>query len=159
MIKRARGGRVAHRAFLIPAVGVAAVLFGVLAFGDLQGNLVYYLTTSEAVDRQGQFGDQRRFRLAGHVVEDSVRPTAAGAAFSMTDGVTTIEVVHTGAPPQLFRSGIDVVLEGSWDEGRFASDTMMIKHDEQYCAPEREERHCPSRTPAADAAPADGASR
>lgn len=156
---RRRDGTVAYRAFLVPAVGIAAVLFSVLAFGDLQGNLVYYLTPSEAVERQVEFGGERRFRLAGQVVDDSVHARATGAEFSMSDGLTTIDVVHAGAPPQLFRPGIDVVVEGSWEGGRFASDTMMIKHDEEYCAPEREERHCPSRTPASSAGSADGPGR
>jgi cytochrome c-type biogenesis protein CcmE len=41
-------------------------------------------------------------------------------------------VVHTGVPPQLFQEGIGVVIEGVWTGASFESDTMLVKHDEQY---------------------------
>jgi len=53
-------------------------------------------------------------------------------AASLTDGTTTVAVDHVGSPQQLFREGIGVVVEGTWDGTVFHSDSMIIKHDEQY---------------------------
>ena len=46
--------------------------------------------------------------------------------------ITSIPVIHTGAPQQLFQEGIGVVITGTWDGTEFHSDEMMVKHDEQY---------------------------
>ena len=34
--------------------------------------------------------------------------------------------------PQLFEEGQGVIVEGTWDGSTFHSDTMLIRHDEQY---------------------------
>lgn len=121
---------------LAPLVGIAALLVGVLAFGDLGPNLVYYLTPTEAVEQRADFGDERRFRLAGTVAAGSVEAGATATSFAVTDGPTTIPVVHTGEPPDLFQTDIQVVVEGAWDGETFRSDTMLIQHDETYYPPE-----------------------
>ena len=120
----------------VPLAGIALVLAGSLAFGNLNGNLVYYLAPEEAVERRAEFADERRFRLAGRVVEGSIEEAPGGATFVVTDGRERITVEHTGAPPQLFRAGIEVVVEGHWRATHFTSDVMLIKHDEQYQPPE-----------------------
>lgn len=124
------------RSLVIPGVGIAAVLAGTLSFGGLNGSLVYYLTPTEAVAQQADFADERRFRLAGFVTPGSVTGSADAVRFSVTDEATTVDVLHAGAPPQLFQEGIEVVLEGSWRGSTFTSDTMLIKHDEEYYPPE-----------------------
>ena len=32
----------------------------------------------------------------------------------------------------MFKEGIGVVVEGEWDGATFYSDTMLVRHDEQY---------------------------
>lgn len=124
------------RYLAVPLGGVAVVLAGVLAFGDLNGSLVYYLTPTEAVADQADLPGGRRFRLAGLVVSGSVTEAGDEIAFTMTDGRTEVSVRHRGAPPQLFQEGIEVVVEGAWDGDTFRSDTMLVKHDENYYPPE-----------------------
>lgn len=124
------------RYLAVPLTGLAAVLAGVLAFGDLNGSLVYYLTPTEAVAQRADFDDGRRFRLAGAVTAGSVTENGATVEFTMVDDTTTVPVAHRGVPPQLFQEGIDVVVEGSWDGDVFRSDTMLIKHDENYYPPD-----------------------
>lgn len=119
-----------YRAFLIPVIGLVLVLGGFLVF-NLRDSLVYYQTPSEAVDRQDEF-DERRFRLGGQVVGGSVSDDGSLVRFEVTDGKSTIQVAHEGAPQQLFQEGIGVVVEGTFDGTVFHSDTMIIKHDEQY---------------------------
>ncbi len=124
-----------YRLLVVPGVGVAAVLLGVLLFGNLNRNLVYYLTPSEAVAKRAQFPDGRRFRLGGQVVQGSLTRLADGVRFTVTDGHRAVTVVHRGSPPQLFQPGIGVVVEGAWAGNRFVSDTMLVKHDETYRPP------------------------
>ena len=118
-----------YRMFVIPVVGLVLVLGGFL-FANLKENLVYYRVPSEVVGNDA--ATEGRFRLGGQVVPGSVSDTSAGLDFSVTDGKATIAVSHTGTPQQLFTEGIGVVVEGSWDGALFVSDSMIIKHDEQY---------------------------
>jgi len=126
---------VRYRWFVLPAAGIAAVVLGVLLFGNLNDNLVYYLTPSEALASRADFPDGHRFRLGGLVEPGSVRRWAGGVGFTLTDGRRSVPVTHQGAPSQLFREGVGVVVEGSWAGDRFRSDTMLLKHDENYRPP------------------------
>lgn len=113
--------------FILPAV-IAVVVLVLLAF-NLTSNLVFFNTPTELTSEQP--GDQR-LRLGGQVVEGTVTDTSDGVAFDVTDGRVTVQVLHTGAPQQLFQEGIGVVVEGTWDGNAFHSDTMLVKHDETY---------------------------
>ncbi len=119
-----------YRAFLIPAIGILVVIFGFLTFGALGDNLVYFRTPTELAG--GQEDGTGRLRLGGQVEPGTVVQEETTVTFQVGDGVTAIPVIHTGSPAQLFREGIGVVVEGRWDGRVFRSDTMLIKHDEQY---------------------------
>ena len=125
-----------HRRIVLPALALLAVVIGVLVFGGLGGDLVYYLTPSEAVEERADRPAGERFRLGGLVEEGGIEETADGVRFAVGDGAASITVVHTGAPPQLFRAGIGVVVEGAWEGDLFRSDLLLIRHDEQYRAPD-----------------------
>lgn len=120
---------------LLSLAGLAAVLVGLLVFGNLNGSLVYYLTPAEALARQVEFDEGRRFRLAGQVAPGSVVEEDAVVTFTVGDPPAAVAVRHRGAPPQLFREGIEVVVEGAWSGATFMSDTMIVKHDENYAPP------------------------
>lgn len=124
------------RHLVVPLGGLAVVLAGVLAFGDLNGSLVYYLTPTEAATQQADFADGRRFRLAGLVAPGSVTESGDEVAFTVTDGRTRVPIRHRGVPPQLFQENIEVVVEGAWEGDTFRSDTMLVKHDETYYPPD-----------------------
>lgn len=129
-----------YRLLAFSGVGVTAVLVGLLFFGNLNQNLVYYLTPQEALVQRADFPDGRRFQLGGFVEPDSVTRTPAGLRFVLSTGTgpdsPSIAVAHHGAPAQLFQAGIGVVLEGSWQGEEFVSDTMKVKHDENYRPPD-----------------------
>ena len=114
--------------FVVPALAVVGVL--VFLMITLTGNLVYFKTPTEVATEAGT--SETRLRLGGQVAEGTVTNTGGGVEFSVTDGRIAVPVVHTGAPQDLFREGIGVVLEGTWDGSVFYSDTMLVKHDEQY---------------------------
>ena len=114
--------------------GVAIVAIVVLTV-VLSENVVYFRTVSEAVTSKKSDGD-RRFRMAGKVVPGTVHETARGVNFEITDGKATVEVVHQGDPPGLFKEGAPVVCEGRWTNGAaFASDRIMIRHGSEYKPP------------------------
>ena len=118
-----------YRAFVIPAAGLLVVVVGFLVFGALNDSLVYFRTPTELMD---EAADDGRLRLGGQVVPGTVVQDATAVRFEVGDGQSVVSVVHDGAPAQLFQEGIGVVVEGRWDGTTFSSDTMLIKHDEQY---------------------------
>ncbi len=113
--------------FVIPAVLLIGVL--VVLMANLSSSLVYYNTPAEVEAREAS---DSRLRLAGRVTPGSVVEEAVAVSFVVEDCDTHVAVLHTGTPPQLFQEGIGVVVEGTWDGEVFSSDTMLVKHDEQY---------------------------
>lgn len=124
-----------YGALVVPVVGVLAVLTGFLVYGNLNNNLVYYLTPAEAVVKKSDFPDGERFRLGGLVKEGSVQRGRGEVRFTVTGGGARVRVVNQGAPAQLFRAGVGVVVEGAWRGDTFYSDTMIVKHDSEYRPP------------------------
>lgn len=120
--------RVRYALALLVATGAVAWLI----VGPLRSNIVYFRTVSEALAER----DAGRFRLAGQVVEGSVREVDGGVLFRVTDGAAEATVFHRGDPPELFREGVPVVCEGRWDGDRFASDRILIRHGNEYRPPE-----------------------
>jgi len=116
--------------FLIAMGGLLALLVGFL-IANIRESLVYYKTPTEVVGDPAA-ATAGRFRLGGLVVAGSVTDSSTEVTFAVTDGTTTVAVDHVGTPQQLFREGIGVVVEGTWDGSVFHSDSMIIKHDEQY---------------------------
>ena len=126
-----------YRPLVIPVLGAIAVLAGFLLFGNLNQNLVYNLTPTEAVAQKAGMVADQRFRLGGLVAEGSVVRTEGQVRFALVDGTTSVPVVYSGAPAQLFAAGIGAVVEGSWQGDTFSADTMLVKHDENYQPPKK----------------------
>ena len=113
--------------FVIPALVLAGVL--VVLMVNLSSALVYFNTPTELLAREAS---DERLRLGGRVVPASVVEGDGIVTFEVEDCDVAVSVAHTGVPPQLFQEGIGVVVEGAWNGSVFASDTMLVKHDEQY---------------------------
>jgi cytochrome c-type biogenesis protein CcmE len=113
--------------FIIPAVAIVVALGFLMV--NLSSTLVYFNTPAELQAREA--GDAR-LRLGGRVVPGSVVEEESTVVFQVEDCDTSVKVIHTGVPPQLFQEGIGVVVEGVWTGEAFESDTMLVKHDEQY---------------------------
>ena len=129
-----------RRLWVAGVVVLAALAF--LVFQGLDNATVYFRTADEAVAQRDQLGD-RRFRIEGDVVEGSVRQDGNNVSFTLTSKSVEVPVVHKGDPPELFRPGIPVVLEGRFQDDHFSSDRMLVKHSETYVA-ENPERVTPS---------------
>lgn len=125
--------------------GVAVILsgFGYLIYGGIGDNLVYFLTPTELVER-GAKGYDAPVRLGGQVEPGSVEwdAEALDLRFRLTDGAQPIAVHSRGAPPQMFRDGIGVIVEGKLTRaGIFESTSVMVKHSNEYRPPA--EGHAP----------------
>lgn len=131
-----------------PSIGLILTLlivlggFGYLVYGGLDENLVYFLTPSELMAK-GDSAHGKPVRLGGMVVPGSVQwdPQAIDLKFRMTDSKTQLTVHSEKAPPQMFREGQGVVVEGKLNRaGVFESTSLMVKHSNEYKAPEHAEK-------------------
>lgn len=113
--------------FVIPALMLAGIL--VILMVNLSSALVYFNTPSEVRARDAS---PERLRLGGRVVPGTVVESDGTVSFDVEDCDVAVPVIHTGVPPKLFQEGIGVVVEGVWTGDAFESDTMLVKHDEQY---------------------------
>lgn len=125
-------------------LGLAATLLvgtgalGFVAFGNMGESLVYYWSPRELVEH-GDDAVGATVRLGGLVVGGTVdwRPESQSLRFSVTDGKATVPVLASGAPPQMFREDIGVLVEGRLGgDGVFVSDRVMVKHSNEYRVPE-----------------------
>jgi cytochrome c-type biogenesis protein CcmE len=128
-------------------VGAAIVLMlGSLAYvswGSLGENLVYYWTPSETLAKASNIaGKQSTVRLGGVVQPGSMKWDAQKLElqFRIADGpeqdAKTILVDSKGAPPQMFREGIGVIVEGQLAaDNVFHSDRVMVSHSNEYKPP------------------------
>jgi cytochrome c-type biogenesis protein CcmE len=133
--------------YIVAASGCALAVVAVIALTIvLSENVVYFRTVSEAVNQRKDQGTDR-FRLAGAVVPGSIHETPRGVEFALTDGKKTVEVEHQGDPPELFEPDAPVVCEGRWSAvgvgAPFASDRIMIRHGNEYKAPEVDTKKAP----------------
>jgi cytochrome c-type biogenesis protein CcmE len=135
----------------IVAVAVIAIAIGLLLTNALGSASLFFKNADEAVNERAALGD-KRFRMQGTVIDGSVADTEVdgqGAVrFSVSFHDVRVDVVHIGEPLQLFKPGVPVVLEGAWVNGaspdgkgfpcgandgwHFASDRMLVKHDNVY---------------------------
>ena len=122
------------------AIVGAAVIVGVFAYllyGGIDANVVYFLTPKELLAK-GTRGVDVPVRLAGQVKPGSVKwnDSTLQLHFTITDGTSEIAVDSKGAPPQMFRDGMGVVVEGRYlASGVFHCTNLMVKHSNEYRAP------------------------
>lgn len=121
-------------------VALAACLFAgallALVVGGIGQNLVYYWGPTDVL-AAGPKAQGAAIRLGGQVVEGSIEKGEGSALkFKVTDGKASIPVRCKSVPPQMFREGIGVVVEGTVAaDGVFESHQLMVSHGNEYRAP------------------------
>jgi len=128
----------------ITVAGVLIVFaFGFLVVQFLQDATVFFRNVDQAVAERDELGD-RRFRIQGRVIPDSVEVIDDVVTFEILHGCATAAVRHLTDPAELFDNPwIPVVLDGSWkpqtvklvggtDDYVFESDRMLINHTNEY---------------------------
>lgn len=125
------------RRWVIAGAAVIVAAFGWLLFGGLEKNVVFFLTPQELLAK-GTEGVGVPVRLGGQVKPGSVKwdPQTLDLRFTVTDGAREVAVHSTGAPPQMFRDGMGVIVEGRvGSAGTFEATGLMVKHSNEYRAP------------------------
>lgn len=117
-----------QRRFLIGGIIILAGLV-YLAFTVTKASAVYYLTVPELY-AEGPAASQRSVRVSGIVDAGSIQhdPSTFVTRFSASDSGGTLPVVYTGALPDIFQPGIQVVVEGKLGaDGVFHADNLLTK--------------------------------
>jgi cytochrome c-type biogenesis protein CcmE len=132
----ARNRLVALGALLVAGAGLAFV-----AFGNIGENLVYYWSPAEMLT-QGERAFGPTIRLGGVVKPGSIQWNGEHTtlhfqvATDHTPESMAVTVRSTEVPPQMFREGIGVVVEGTFDKSQvFSSNRLMVNHSNEYRAP------------------------
>ncbi len=132
---------------LAAGVVVVLVVFGYFAFGGLGRSLVYFWTPTELL-AEGDAAYGTSVRLGGMVVPGSVTWNAETRElrFRLADEGGVIAVQSAGVPPQMFleaaetQTPIGAVVEGTLTrEGVFRATNLMVRHSEEYRAPQHTE--------------------
>ncbi len=114
---------------IVAGIVILAAL-GFLVARGLANAMNYYLTANQAVAQRAQLG-AADFRIQGTVLP-GVRQVGTDLRFSITAKHVDVDVVSSGSPPQLFRVGMPVVLDGHWQGNVFSSSQIMVQHGSSY---------------------------
>ena len=115
------------------SLGIAGGVLAGVAYSDAIGkamfgenNLVMYCP--HGVDGAGEKAKRSTVRLGGMVKPgDDPEWQKTPLRFFITDMKHTIPVSSTGAPPQMFKAGIGVIVEGRLgDDGVFSTGRVMV---------------------------------
>jgi len=132
-------GRKRGRIGAIAGVVVILGAFTYMLTGGISENLVFFLTPDELLAKGDAIIDEP-VKLGGQVVPGSVRwnAEALDLRFRMRDlDGEEIEVHARKAPPQMFREGMGVIVEGRLTRaGLFESTSLMVKHSNEYRVPD-----------------------
>jgi cytochrome c-type biogenesis protein CcmE len=125
--------------FIFLALILASVILTVfLILQSLRENVVYFQSPSEIKSLIEL--NKKKIRLGGMVKEQSVFIKSNEVNFIITDFKNEINVVYSGAVPNLFAEGKGVVAEGFLkDKNYFLATKILAKHDENYMPPEVKE--------------------
>ena len=124
------------------AIGIllVATATGFLVYKATGENLTYYREVDELLAAEA-IPDGEKIRLSGDVVEGSVVRSEESRAirFEITetdgDGAARIPIAYDGTVPDIFKPGIQVVVEGTMDDsGTFQAETLLAKCPSKYQA-------------------------
>lgn len=122
---------------------VLALVAGAAAFLLVKGlgdATVFFKNADEAVADRDDLGT-KRFRLQGTVVPDSVETAGDAVEFDVEFHCDVVHVRHEGDPPELFKPGIPVVLEGHFaapPSDVYESDKIFVRHTSEYRVEEKD---------------------
>lgn len=130
-----RRPRIGRLAIGIVLVGAA---LSYLVYAGTKDNLVYYYEVDEV--QAAAASTDGRIRVSGDVVEGSIVKDeetreirfSIRATKGASDG-ESVPVVYAGTVPDIFREGIQVVVEGKMaSDGTFEAETLLAKCPSKY---------------------------
>lgn len=136
-----------RRLLAVFAITFAGSVLAYIAMGDIGENLVYFWNPKELVQK-GDAAIGATVRLGGVVQTDTMNWDAesldlkfkVGIQPDSTADVYSVVVHAKSAPPQMFREGIGVVVEGIFNGTTFNADRVLVKHSNEYRAPKDGEK-------------------
>ena len=132
------GKKVKLRFLFLVLILASVILTIFLILQSLKDNIVYFQSPSEIKSLIEL--DKKKIRVGGMVKEQSVFINSNEVNFIITDFKNEINVIYSGAIPNLFAEGKGVVAEGFLkDKNYFSATKILAKHDENYMPPEVKE--------------------
>ena len=132
------GKKVKLRFAFLALILASVILTVFLVLQSLKENVVYFQSPSEIKSLIEL--NKKKMRVGGMVKEQSVFINSDEVNFIITDFKNEINVVYSGAVPNLFAEGKGVVAEGFLkDKNYFTATKILAKHDENYMPPEVKE--------------------
>ena len=132
------GKKVKLRLIFLALILASVILTVFLILQSLKENVIYFQSPSEI--KSSTILDKKKIRVGGMVKEQSVFMNSNEVNFVITDFKNEINVVYSGAVPNLFAEGKGVVAEGFLkDKNYFSATKILAKHDENYMPPEVKE--------------------
>jgi cytochrome c-type biogenesis protein CcmE len=129
------GRKVKLRFLFILLILITLILTTFLVLKSLEENVVYFQSPSE-IKALSEL-NKKKIRVGGMVKKDSISINSSELKFVITDFKNEINVIYTGAIPNLFEEGKGVVAEGVLnDRNFFSASKILAKHDENYMPPE-----------------------
>jgi cytochrome c-type biogenesis protein CcmE len=134
-----KGGKGVYIAALILFLGG----LGYLIYSGISQDSVYFLNVSEALAMdESELGQARLFgKVAPQNIES--KTGGLGVAFDLTDQkekTQTIRVDYSGAVPDTFKEGVEVIVEGNFVNGHnmFKATSLITKCPSKYKKENRE---------------------
>ena len=115
--------------FLLAGIAIlGAVIY--LVYANTQASAVYYMTVPEL--KHCTTCTVQSVRVSGIVQQGSIQHSTQDQKelvhFVITDGNQTLPVTYSGVVPDIFRAGIQVVVEGHYSgQGPFQAQTLLAK--------------------------------
>jgi len=132
------GKKVKLRFLFLALILSSVILIVFLILQSLKENVVYFQSPSEI--KLSVELDKKKIRVGGMVKAKSVLINSSEVNFIITDFKNEINVIYSGAVPNLFAEGKGVVAEGFLkDKNYFTATKILAKHDENYMPPEVKE--------------------
>jgi len=132
------GKKVKLRIVFLALILASVILTVFLVLQSLKENVVYFQSPSEIKSLIEL--NKKKIRVGGMVKEQSIFIDSDKVNFVITDFKNEINIVYTGAVPNLFAEGKGVVAEGFLkDKNYFTATKILAKHDENYMPPEVKE--------------------
>ena len=129
-------GILANKGKLLIGLIVLIGALGYLGFIAFQSATVYYYTVGEIND-MGPTPQGKLVRVSGKLTPDSFfrEEGSTVANFALNDGTASLRAVHNGVLPDLFfNEHSEIILEGSYSNGTFESQHVIVKCPSKYIA-------------------------
>ena len=129
------GRKVKLRFFFLLLVFLTLVLSVFLILKSIEDDVIYFQSPTE-IKVLSEI-NKKKIRVGGMVKNDSIYMEKEEIKFIITDFKNEINVIYSGAVPNLFTEGKGVVAEGFLkDRNFFLATKILAKHDENYMPPE-----------------------